>query len=67
MALTNDVMDAVNIVGGVKVVARKLRVPEESVNKWIEKGTMKSAAHEHVVRLSLLSGVSPEQLAPLGS
>jgi DNA-binding transcriptional regulator YdaS (Cro superfamily) len=66
MALTNDVMDAVNIVGGVKVVARKLRVAEESVEEWIKKGTMKSAAHEHIVRLSLLSGVSPEHLAPLG-
>jgi hypothetical protein len=66
MALTNDVMDAVNILGGIKVVARKLRVPEEYVKEWIEKGTMKSAAHDHVVRLSLLSGVSPEHLAPLG-
>jgi DNA-binding transcriptional regulator YdaS (Cro superfamily) len=64
MVLTNDVVDAVNIVGGVKAVARKLRVPEAFVREWMAKGTMKSAAHEHVVRLSLLSGISPEHLAP---
>jgi hypothetical protein len=28
-------------------------------------GPMKGAAHEHVVKLSLLSGISPEHLAPL--
>ena len=65
MAFTNDVMDAVNIVGGVQAVARKLGVPEALVKEWIAKGTMESATHEHVVRLSLLSGISPEQLAPL--
>jgi DNA-binding transcriptional regulator YdaS (Cro superfamily) len=65
MALTNEVVDAVNIVGGVKAVARKLGVPEAIVMEWMAKGTMKSAAREHVARLSLLSGISPEHLAPL--
>jgi DNA-binding transcriptional regulator YdaS (Cro superfamily) len=65
MALTDEVVDAVNIVGGVKGVARKLGAPEGFVKEWMAKGTMKGAAHEHVVRLSLLSGISPEDLAPL--
>ena len=65
MVLTNDVADAVNIVGGVKAVARKLGVPEAFVTGWMAQGTMKGAAHEHVVKLSLLSGISPEHLAPL--
>lgn len=41
MALTNEVVDAVNIVGGVKAVARKLGVPEAFVTEWMAKGTMK--------------------------
>jgi DNA-binding transcriptional regulator YdaS (Cro superfamily) len=64
MALTNDVMDAVNIVGGVKAVARKLGVPEAFVEEWMAKGTMENATRERVVRLSCLSGISPQLLAP---
>jgi hypothetical protein len=54
MALTNEVVDAVNIVGDVKAVARKLGVPDAFVREWVAKGTMKNAAREHVMRLSLL-------------
>jgi hypothetical protein len=64
MALTNEVADAVHIVGGVNAVTRKLRIPEAFVREWMAKGTMKGAAHEHIVRLSLLSGISSEHLAP---
>jgi hypothetical protein len=59
MALTNDVMDAVNIVVGAKVVARKLGVPDAFVEEWMAKGTMKSATREHVVRLSRLPEYHP--------
>jgi DNA-binding transcriptional regulator YdaS (Cro superfamily) len=65
MALTNDVMDAVNIVVGAKAVARKLGVPDAFVEEWMAKGTMKNATREHVVRLSRLPGISSEHLAPL--
>jgi hypothetical protein len=43
MELTNEVLDVVNIVAGVKAVARKLGVPEPFVREWMVKGTMKSA------------------------
>jgi hypothetical protein len=51
MALTDDVMDAVNVVGGVKAVGRKLGVQEAFVEEWMAKGTMKSAI---VVRQNLI-------------
>lgn len=62
MATINLVIDAVQKAGGLKDVARKLGVPPNTVKQWMETGSMADAPYKHVKQLSILSGVSLDDL-----
>ena len=59
----NMVAAAVKICGGTTEVSRKLGVSRKTVYRWVVTGDMKTALYKHVVALSKLSGIPPEQLA----
>jgi len=58
----NFVEAAVDIVGGVSEVARKLGVSRQAVYKWIAAGHMMDSTHRYVAELSKLSKIPIEQL-----
>jgi len=58
----NLVEAAVQMAGGVTVVARQLGVSRQAIYDWIAAGHMMNAIHRHVAGLSKLSGVPIEQL-----
>ena len=57
----NLVEAAVELAGGVSVVARKLGVSRQTVYNWIAAGQMMDVTYRYVAGLSKLSGVPPEQ------
>ena len=58
----NLVEAAVELAGGVSVVARKLGVSRQTVYNWMAAGQMMDVTYRYVAGLSTLSGVPPEQL-----
>jgi hypothetical protein len=71
VAMMSVVQEAVEKVGGSDAAARKLRqlgcegVTTSHVKEWVRLGTMSRAPYECVVRLSEMSEVPIEDLAPL--
>lgn len=58
----NLVEAAVDIVGGVSEVARKLGVSRQTVYNWIAAGHMLDVTYRYVAELSKLSNIPIEQL-----
>jgi DNA-binding phage protein len=61
----NMVEAAVDLAGGVTVVAKELGVSRQAVYKWIAAGDMTKARFKHTAELSRLSKVPIQRLMGL--